>query len=290
MRSWRAIAAGSAGAIALAAGLLGAGAANAHVSCAYDTATRTLSVSGATDLGAEVRRLGSEISFGEFFFSHEACAGAPEGGPTLTNTDLIVAADAGLQSLDIPLGAGGFAPGATPEPEGASEIEFYLDGPDAEALGTRQSDKFVFTDTNGLNVNPGENGDHDADIVLEDGLFSLLVASGKRGRDRIVATRDFRGSSMYAEGGPGNDFLRAGRPGAILEGGAGRDRIIGGGSDLIRGGPGKDLVRARQGSDEIGVVDGVKDRVLCGAGNDKVNADPIDLLKGCERVRVVDAR
>ena len=76
---------------------------------------------------------------------------------------------ASLSFVDLDLGGGAFAPGATPEPEGASEIEIELrvdlgaadlSGPPATtmALGPRGANP-------ALNLNPREAGDRDVDVT-----------------------------------------------------------------------------------------------------------------------------
>ena len=41
---------------------------------------------------------------------------------------------------------------------------------------------------------------------------------------------------------------------------------------------------AGRGNDRIFARDGRKDRISCGSGRDRVSADKIDVLTGCERV------
>jgi RTX calcium-binding nonapeptide repeat (4 copies)/Putative metal-binding motif len=58
-------------------------------------------------------------------------------------------------------------------------------------------------------------------------------------------------------------------------GGPGNDQIIpGGGIDLVEGGDGDDTIAVR---------DGLADQVDCGAGNDLVMVDPVDVTPNCER-------
>jgi len=102
-----------------------------------------------------------------------------------------------------------------------------------------------------------------------------------RGR-RIVDTN--RGH--YLAGG-GHDDVIFGRGGNdTILGGAGDDRLYGGpGNDVITGGSGADRIYAGPGSDTIDVADGERDVVDCGAGNDHVIADAVDIVrKNCEVV------
>jgi hypothetical protein len=97
---------------------------------------------------------------------------------------------------------------------------------------------------------------------------------GTPGDDTFTGTEagdDFRGGggSDRIDGGPGDDCLRGGR-----------------GPDRIRGGAGEDVVYGNKGADRIKVADGEADVVRCGRSRrDRANADRIDDVRGCERVR-----
>ena len=63
-----------------------------------------------------------------------------------------------------------------------------------------------------------------------------------------------------------------------MSGGAGNDRIT--------AGPGRNKVSGGAGNDTINVRNHKRDIVNCGAGKkDRVVADKIDKLRGCERIR-----
>ncbi len=71
-----------------------------------------------------------------------------------------------------------------------------------------------------------------------------------------------------------------------VQGGGGVDRIrTGEGADRITGGRGTDAIDAGAGDDEVDAVDGRRDRVNCGEGNDVADVDPVDLVTGCETTR-----
>ena len=107
------------------------------------------------------------------------------------------------------------------------------------------------------------------------------LLKGGGGSDRIAA-------------GSGNDIVYGGSGNDRLAGGAGRDRIYGGpghdvleggqGNDYLAGGSGSDSIHGRTGDDVIQVADGARDLVWCGPGRDRVVADPLDVLRGCEVV------
>ena len=87
--------------------------------------------------------------------------------------------------------------------------------------------------------------------------------------------------------GLGGDDLLRGLSGAdCVYGGGGDDEVAGmDGADLLSGGSGRDRIRAGKGNDRILVRDGKRDRVQCAEGRDTVEADRLDRLFECERVR-----
>jgi RTX calcium-binding nonapeptide repeat (4 copies) len=71
-----------------------------------------------------------------------------------------------------------------------------------------------------------------------------------------------------------------------ISGGVGADSLIGGvGSDDIDGGPGDDTLDGRAGDDVLRARDDVRDRVVCGDGNDRAEVDAADEVDAsCETV------
>jgi Ca2+-binding RTX toxin-like protein len=232
------------------------------------------------------------------------------------NTDTIRILARGLfDFVDVFLAGGPFAPGATPEGEGASELEvdweYAGNEPFAGLVGTSAAEEFHWTrerDRSGVNLNPGSAGDEDLDVsVPGTGLFGgVLVVDGAAGDDRIIPAPGARlPDFVWAFGGAGddvliaprrgegtllgargNDVITGGRGDDVLDGGPGRDRVVGaGGTDLIREGPGRDLILAGPGRDRINSRDSHRDMVRCGAALDRVKADRRDQLRGCEVVR-----
>ena len=108
---------------------------------------------------------------------------------------------------------------------------------------------------------------HAADLVGTDGADRLV---GSRADDRIRGragddTLYGRAGADALFGDAGKDRLFGGPGGDTLLGGAGDDRLNGGaGADILIGGAGNDVIRAR---------DGVRDRISCGPGRDRVIAD-----------------
>jgi hypothetical protein len=83
-------------------------------------------------------------------------------------------------------------------------------------------------------------------------------------------------------GGGAGDQLTGGSADNVLEGGPGDDVLAGGdGADRLLGGEGDDRFAAR---------DGAADTIVCGAGADRVDADPVDSLSAdCETAGSVEA-
>jgi hypothetical protein len=78
-------------------------------------------------------------------------------------------------------------------------------------------------------------------------------------------------------GSPGDDALIGDGGVNTLAGGAGNDRILGGRSaDVLDGGPGDDILQS---------LDGSKDQVLCGDGEDGTVSDRQDVRTGCDYIK-----
>ena len=240
----------------------------------------------------------------------QACSG---GVPTVLNTDTIRVLMRGLfTGVVLRLDGGPFAPGATTEAEGASEIEIEFSGRGnlGRVVGTSRADEFHWAPAGaqpGFNLNPRSVNDTDADVTVTS-FFTALIVQGAAGNDAITPAPDAvineSASSVGSDGGPGNDLLVAPRDhGGILDGESGNDAITGstrrdllygaagndrvagaGGRDQIIGGAGRDLLSGGRGRDHIHSRDSKRDRVRCGHGRDFVRADPLDRLHGCERV------
>jgi Ca2+-binding RTX toxin-like protein len=87
---------------------------------------------------------------------------------------------------------------------------------------------------------------------------------------------------IYAEGGPGNDWLLGGNSGNELHGGGGADQLTGhDGLDLLYGDGGNDLLDGRGGQDFIHGGNG-QDDLYGGDGNDHLfgEGDPDRLIGG----------
>jgi len=109
----------------------------------------------------------------------------------------------------------------------------------------------------------------------------------------ISLTSAVAASASVVRGGPapetltgtsGADALFGAGGGDSLFGKAGRDRLLGGpGPDTLNGGAGSDSLQGGPGADRVMAVDGVVDKVNCGAGWDIAMVDPIDRVSAnCE--------
>ena len=106
---------------------------------------------------------------------------------------------------------------------------------------------------------------------------------GSSGSDRIVGGRG-RDKLLGLGGG---DCISSGAGNDTISGGKGNDTISGGpGNDRISAGPGRNKVSGGAGNDTINVHNHKRDVVNCGSGRkDRVVADKVDKLRGCERVK-----
>jgi hypothetical protein len=110
---------------------------------------------------------------------------------------------------------------------------------------------------------------------------------GGRGTDAI-------NGSLFADeihGGPGGDATMHGLQGNdLMYGGKASDSLVGDtGEDVLHPGPGRDFVFGNGGADRIHAVDGSRDWIDCGRGDDFVHADPSDQFldrDSCESVIV----
>jgi len=284
------------------------------ISCSYKGApARVLTVTVADSVG-EIRRRGAQIEVREQGEDPARCSGDT---PTVRNTDTIRIVLVELSFVDLDLSGGAFAPGATPETEGASEIEIELglDLGTADVYGTSGNDEWHWGPGGAnpaLNLNPREAGDRDVDvrIVGTQDAYGSLIANGGDGDDTIIGAPNARvrgqlisfgdaGDDLLStpaiagerefgaelHGGPGDDTIAGGGHDDELSGDAGNDRIDGrSGADKITAGPGRDRIAGGAGQDTISARDAVSEAVSCGSGRDRATVDTFDELRDCEQV------
>lgn len=238
--------------------------------CAYNATTRTVTADIAAGEAASLAAVGGEIRFG-----------APAvncGTATVTNTDTIVVngAAATVEHLTIDLSGGLFAPGATTEATGASEIEISL------LLGSPADLVTVSGSTGADRVAVGALGiaftaDADADLTMSPLPASVEVLG--LGGDDTITGRGGTGAgasfpnSLVVDGGEGADTIDGGAGGDTLSGGAGDDALSGReGADTLDGGADNDSVAGNDGNDDVTGGTGV-DTLLGGENDDVLRAD-----------------
>jgi Ca2+-binding RTX toxin-like protein len=250
----------------------------------------SLSVTAKDNDLAEVRirRAGERIDISDLERESKVSCGVT---PTVTGTERIEVDTDGLALIEIDLSGGSLAPGVTAEPDGSAEIEILATGTSAVTVeGGRGADHFRLGAAAGLvgvNLNPGSR-DHDLDVFSPSSDPVSLFPKGGLGPDRLDVAGPLP-TVAFLEGGGGNDTLRAaGTFNAILDGGEGRDTMVGTpAADVIAPGRGADTIRALGGSDGLFLSsDGQRDRVGCGGGDDFVTDRPdrFDQLRACEDV------
>lgn len=156
-----------------------------------------------------------------------------------------------------------------------ADMVFVTGAAAGDVRGGDGNDSVVCTSPSGCVISGGRGDDM---LQAGDGEDRL---DGGEGDDDLVG---LRGKDLLA-GGPGDDALKGdfaegipGGSGDTLRGGPGRDRLYGGsGSDDLDGGSGADLVLA---------LDAGRDKVTCGAGNDRLLRDRRDPRRpaSCERI------
>jgi Ca2+-binding RTX toxin-like protein len=271
----------AAGVLLVAIGCLAsAGSSPAAVTCSQTAADHLLAVN-ATDDFTRVSRMGEAIQVDD---GHETipCTGSP----TVLNTDLIQIAHVGTSAATVDLRGGPLAPGFTPEPVGAPEIELQYVAPTfVDVRGGASADRLGFA-AGGANL----DGDDDADVT---GQFTVLLIEGGGGDDRLGSQSGYTTTAgrRVLLGQGGRDKVVATPDGATLHGGNGHDKLVGGpGTDNLTGGRGADVIGGGKGRDLVRAIDGVRDRVDCGPGVDRAKVDGIDRVKNCERLIAVKRR
>jgi hypothetical protein len=130
----------------------------------------------------------------------------------------------------------------------------------------------------------GQGPEGQAPVPGLSGLLPGACANRKIGttaRNLLIGT----GFGDLIKGGSGDDRL-SGRGGDdCLYGQAGNDMLRGGdGADTLVGGSGKDTFDAGAGNDVVNSRDGIREKVVCGSGRDKLTADRLDIARGCEAI------
>ena len=168
---------------------------------------------------------------------------------------------------------------------------------DATSLNTLtvrlDGDRIDFTDRTvdgGIDPGPCDPGEISADanawivqaLCPRGPIATLHVDLGER-EDRATVDVPL---PVVLIGGPGSDVLRSGPDADHVRGDDGNDDLAGGaGNDVIDGGLGFDVLSGGDGNDLLRDADGLADRIACGPGADRVEADTADVVAAdCEAV------
>ncbi len=239
--------------------------------CTYDAATKTVTASLAAGTGGSLVVSGGAIRFGS---PAVAC-----GAATTTNTDSItIAGQVGsAEGVAIDQSGGAFAPGATAESSGSSEIEIAVNLGDASdviyVVGTSGPDAITLG-SKGVALNV----DADVDVALAAPLPGAATLVGGGGSNTLKAIGGFGAGTVWL----GHVTLEAGNDGDTLEGGNGNDMLLGGsGNDVVNGGSGNDTMYGGGGNDSLNGSHGDDDMTggagsdsfIGGTGNDVMRAD-----------------
>jgi Ca2+-binding RTX toxin-like protein len=235
------------------------------------------------------------------------CNGAGAGGASYTGNLYLVDADTGER---IYLGGVFSASGRVDQPVGVKATERHLT-PELhlscfENVTIHGSDTVTVQGTAALVPARNDNGEHrggggssggggggsggnDPTSPLANGGCKLAL-QGTEGPDDLVGSGG--GDVMFGYGGSdrlrgasGHDCLLGGSGNDTLQGEAGNDRLTGGsGRDLLVGGPGTNGYDAGSGNDVVNAVNGRRELVRCGSGNDRARVDRRDRTSGCEHL------
>jgi Ca2+-binding RTX toxin-like protein len=226
--------------------------------CTYNSGTRTVTASAPAGTSTLVVSSGS-IRFGT---TPVSCAGA-----TTANTDTIkvVGAAGTAEKVVVDQSGGAFAPGATAEATGVSEIEIDVNLGDA-------SDQVVLIGTSGDDVlamgakGAAINNDSDVDVSFAP-LPSSIELVGGGGKNILTARGGYGAGAVYA----GSVTLRAGDQGDDLTGSNLADVIVGGnGADTVNAYGGNDTITGGGGNDKLNGADG-NDDITGGTGADNLS-------------------
>jgi Ca2+-binding RTX toxin-like protein len=240
--------------------------------CIYDASLKAVAATVSPNGTATLAVVSGQIRFG--------AAHVPCGAATNANTDTIFVfgSSGAKERLVVNLTGGPFAPGATAEAAGASEIEIVtsLGGPNDEilVLGSVADETLVAGSTGMAFTN-----DADADLTYS-GAPAYAELQGGGGRNVLTAQGGFGTGAAFA----GKTTIMAGALGDELHGGNGEDLLVGGnGADAISGWGGVDQLWGLAGNDTLNGGDG-NDALVGGAGADSLSGgadnDLLDTVDG----------
>ncbi len=236
--------------------------ARAAVSCSYDAASQTVSVSLSEDQDStSIVRSGDVI----------AVNGAACGAATITNTTLVrVTGGPGFQTFRVSVAGGQFTPVDINIDLGEGDDWIIIDSEPGVV-----SNEEYHVGADGINL----SGDNDIDVTISDPSYHLDTF-GEEGDDFESAAGGFGTGAPYPRhinmtGGPGNDTLTGGDGSDTINGGnLGDDELHGGGGDdFLEGNTGNDVAYGDAGGDTFFEEDAVNgsDSFIGGPGDDAVS-------------------
>lgn len=219
---------------------------------------------------------------------------------TVNNTDRVIVTDSSGgfdQRVGLDAAKGPFAPGATDEGDGTSEIEFEIDlgspGEPFESLARDTVNYYAPLGNNEIrvgqaagrtwiNTNADREGSRTPDLdVAISGLDRPVTDPLELDGDFVWIHGTGGDERLLGRGGPG--FSGPAEVALLLKGRGGDNTLVGGnladrlqgdaGEDLLKGGPGNDLLDPDRGNDVLKGGPG-KDFMDGGAGNDKLVGGP----------------
>lgn len=269
--------------------------------CVFDPMTATASVVMHDDLASAYITMHD----GTLTIDVNACPGATRSALDT----IIVTGTATDDMVTFDLDMGRFAPGATDEGDGSSEIEISVDladGRDVVFVGGRSKRNVMVIGSAGVNLNAAETVP-DADLSLAG--VEIAGLSGGSTRDVLWAMGGYgtgkpAAVSVILDGGEGDDIVGGSNGDDALSGSGGSDDIRPfGGDDSVDGGDGFDVayfqgstgihadlrrgVARGQGHDELTGLEGL----WGGPGDDVLNGDAApNVLGGLDGSDVLEGR
>ena len=130
------------------------------------------------------------------------------------------------------------------------------------------------------------DGDPTDNFVSQGGAFWYCTQRGATSTNGSWMLAGTSGADLLCVS---DDFYEYGGRDVTFSAGAGDDVLVGSqGPDVLDPGPGRDVVRGGDGDDVVTAVDGEVDVIVCGEGNDRVQADAVDRVDAsCEEVERV---
>ena len=182
----------------------------------------------------------------------------------------------------------------------AADIEVVAGGAAADAVTGSDADNTLYGNAGNDTLSGGGGNDQldggSEDDLLDGGAGADALVGGEgtdtatyanSGAGVRVTLDDKPGDGAAGENdsadvesvaGSGGDDVLIGNAGAnVLTGGGGNDRLLGGaGADALDSGPGDDILQS---------IDGVKDLIACGDGEDGIVSDRSDVRSDCEYIK-----